>query len=324
MANLTGTDVNKLTGITNGTQAANKCVVTDTNTNIGITKVTQLHIGTSGSETQVTATATQINTAASSAHGVNDANTSCEPSGAVSSHSGLSTGVHGVGAGTVAKVSDIATDANLSVAAQAVVTAGACDVDGNLSAAAQAAITASHAAVTLATDHGLSLSTQTLAMGTPSSVTGSSTNAVSTTTHTHALDLTAPPAIGETTPNTVRSYMKEITKATSGAISAAEIAGTIINNYGQAAANVALTLPAAAAGYNFIAQVSTTQAANTWKFTADTNDKFYLDGIAGTDNQSIIVTPAAGDFCTVFTFKNADGNYDWIAKSGVGAWTAGA
>ena len=42
----------------------------------------------------------------------------------------------------------IATDSNLSVAAQAVITAGACDVDENLSAEAQAAITASHTAPT--------------------------------------------------------------------------------------------------------------------------------------------------------------------------------
>lgn len=36
----------------------------------------------------------------------------------ISTHSGLSSGVHGVGAGTVAKVADIATDGNLSAAAQ--------------------------------------------------------------------------------------------------------------------------------------------------------------------------------------------------------------
>jgi len=36
----------------------------------------------------------------------------------IATHAGLTTGVHGVGAGTVAKVGDIATDANLSAAAQ--------------------------------------------------------------------------------------------------------------------------------------------------------------------------------------------------------------
>ena len=56
------------------------------------------------------------------------------------------TATHGVA--EVADVADIAEDTNLSEAAQAVITAGACDVDANLSAAAQAAITASHTAPT--------------------------------------------------------------------------------------------------------------------------------------------------------------------------------
>ena len=45
-----------------------------------------------------------------------------ELTGAVAAHSALATGIHGVGAGTVAKVSDIAVDANLSVAAQDAIT----------------------------------------------------------------------------------------------------------------------------------------------------------------------------------------------------------
>jgi len=45
-----------------------------------------------------------------------------ELAGAVSSHAGLTTGVHGVGAGIIAKVADIATDSNLSVAAQDAIT----------------------------------------------------------------------------------------------------------------------------------------------------------------------------------------------------------
>lgn len=44
-----------------------------------------------------------------------------------------------------------------------------------------------HVAVTLATDNGLSLAGQVLAMGTPSNITSSSTNAVKTTSHTHAI-----------------------------------------------------------------------------------------------------------------------------------------
>jgi len=44
-----------------------------------------------------------------------------------------------------------------------------------------------HDAITLATDSGLALSTQVLNMGTPSTVTSSTSNAVSTNTHSHAI-----------------------------------------------------------------------------------------------------------------------------------------
>ncbi len=54
-------DLAKIDGITNGTQAAGKAVVADSNVNTGVSKVTGLYIGTSGSETQVTATATELN-----------------------------------------------------------------------------------------------------------------------------------------------------------------------------------------------------------------------------------------------------------------------
>jgi hypothetical protein len=110
----------------------------------------------------------------------------------------------------------------------------------------------------------------------------------------------------------------------SGALSAANVSNTVISNYGQAASNVALTLPAAAAGYSFIAVVGTAQSGNTWKITADTNDKIYLDGTAGTDNQSVIVTPAVGNFITFISFQTGSSAYDWIAVTGNGTWTAGA
>lgn len=110
----------------------------------------------------------------------------------------------------------------------------------------------------------------------------------------------------------------------SGALSVADVTNTLITNYGQGAADVALTLPTAAAGMSFVAVVGTVQAGNTWKFTADTNDKIYLDGTGGTDNQSAIVTPAVGDCITLFTFQTGEGAYDWIAKTVSGTWTAGA
>lgn len=61
-ADMSEVDLEKLDGITNGTQAASKAVVADANVNTGVSKVTQLHIGASGAEVQVTADAKELNT----------------------------------------------------------------------------------------------------------------------------------------------------------------------------------------------------------------------------------------------------------------------
>jgi len=58
---LSAAELGVLDGVTAGTQAAAKAVVADANVNTGISKVTQLHIGVSGSETQVTSTAAELN-----------------------------------------------------------------------------------------------------------------------------------------------------------------------------------------------------------------------------------------------------------------------
>ncbi|MBT9173445.1 MAG: hypothetical protein DDT21_01846 [Syntrophomonadaceae bacterium] len=61
---LSEADLVKIDAITNGTQAAGKAVVADANVNTGISRITALHIGASGSETQVVATAAELNRAA--------------------------------------------------------------------------------------------------------------------------------------------------------------------------------------------------------------------------------------------------------------------
>ena len=62
-AALTLAEVDVLDGATAGTQVASKAVVADANINTGVSKVTELHIGATGSETQVNATAAEINEA---------------------------------------------------------------------------------------------------------------------------------------------------------------------------------------------------------------------------------------------------------------------
>jgi hypothetical protein len=65
----------------------------------------------------------RLNAAATALESSGKVITDFEASGAVSTHAALTTGVHGVGAGTVSKVADIAVDTNLSAAAQAAITA---------------------------------------------------------------------------------------------------------------------------------------------------------------------------------------------------------
>ena len=60
-AALTLAEADVLDGATAGTQVASKAVVADANVNTGVSKVTELHIGATGAETQVTSTAAELN-----------------------------------------------------------------------------------------------------------------------------------------------------------------------------------------------------------------------------------------------------------------------
>ena len=124
--------------------------------------------------------------------------------------------------------------------------------------------------------------------------------------------------------DTLDGTLTEVICITTDALTVAEVSGTILNNYGQAAADVAMTLPEAIEGLNFLTVIGTTQAGSTWKLTADANDKIYLDGVAGTDGQSVIVTPAIGNNIRFYTFKVSEDEWDWIAETGSGTWTSGA
>ena len=109
-----------------------------------------------------------------------------------------------------------------------------------------------------------------------------------------------------------------VTKTATGDLSAAEVAGTIISNYGQGAA-MTLTLPVAAAGMNFTFVVSTT--GNAVYLKANTNDKIYLNGISTDDNDKIgMAVPVLGNCITLFAFQTGASAYDWVATSIDGVW----
>jgi hypothetical protein len=57
----TAAELNLLDGATAGTQVASVAVIADANINTGVSKVTELHIGATGAETQVTSTGAELN-----------------------------------------------------------------------------------------------------------------------------------------------------------------------------------------------------------------------------------------------------------------------
>jgi len=73
----------------------------------------------------------------------------------------------------------------------------------------------------------------------------------------------------------------QVDAPTARALTGKEVAGTIVTNYGQAAANVLLDLPTANDGYSFTAVIATVQGANYWGFQgAGGASVIYLNGSA--------------------------------------------
>ena len=134
--------------------------------------------------------------------------------------------------------------------------------------------------------------------------------------------------IGGTTPAAgaflgLTGNVNEIIQASSDTLTAAELRGTFINNFGQGAADNLQTLPTAAEGMSFVLICGTAQAANYYGVQADTNDKIYLDGTAGSDNGIVkIAAPVVGAAIAFYTFQTGTSTYDWFANSVSGVWVA--
>jgi hypothetical protein len=118
-------------------------------------------------------------------------------------------------------------------------------------------------------------------------------------------------------------YPTEIDAHTAASPTAAQLAScnaTSIHNYNQEAADVDITLPAAAANLGFLATVSTAQAANYWRFTAASAGTMYLNGSTTGKNYVQYATPVAGYYFSCFTANLANA-YVWYCADGVGALT---
>jgi hypothetical protein len=113
-----------------------------------------------------------------------------------------------------------------------------------------------------------------------------------------------------------------VTQASTDTLTADEVSGTIISNYGQVAANTQ-TLPTAAEGYNFIAQISTT-GAGAFHIKAGPSDYIIFDGTVLDDGDKVsCAAPALGDYITFWTIQTGAAEWQWMASSGNGTWTDG-
>jgi len=117
------------------------------------------------------------------------------------------------------------------------------------------------------------------------------------------------------------SYNITVIKTATGNLSAAEVTNTIINNYGQGA-ETTLTLPAAAAGMNFMLVISTT--GNAIHIKAGASDKIYLDGTALDDGDKVsLATPAVANSATFYTIQTGAAAWDWVCQTTLGVFTDG-
>ena len=122
----------------------------------------------------------------------------------------------------------------------------------------------------------------------------------------------------------IGAKLDEIVKASSATLTSIEVTGTIVSNYGQGAANNLQSLPTAAEGMSFIAVCGTAQAAHYFRFQADTNDKIYLGGTAGSDNGYVqIAVPVVASMIAFSTFQTGTATFDWAASVVTGTWVAG-
>ena len=116
--------------------------------------------------------------------------------------------------------------------------------------------------------------------------------------------------------------IREVVKTATGDLTAVECSSTIINNYDQDD-DATLTMPTAAAGLSFMAVCGTT-VAKYLRIKADTNDKIYLNGVAGSDNGYVgIASAAVGAAITFASFQTGASAWDWIATTLANTWVAG-
>ena len=118
----------------------------------------------------------------------------------------------------------------------------------------------------------------------------------------------------------------EIVQAATDTLTVSELRNTIINNYGQSAANTQ-TLPTAAEGMSAKFVIAIT-GQGAFHIKAGATDKIYLnksfDTVILDDGDKVsCATPAIGNHISFWTFQTGAAAWDWIAVCGNGVWLDG-
>jgi hypothetical protein len=113
----------------------------------------------------------------------------------------------------------------------------------------------------------------------------------------------------------------EVVKTASGSLSAAEVSGTIVSNYGMTDADMTLTLPTAAAGYNALFTVGSARSRlfGVKPATGEYMTEGKADGTVtrGSASGGLKMTSAViGQTFACWTFRTTGPTYEWMCKAG--------
>lgn len=115
----------------------------------------------------------------------------------------------------------------------------------------------------------------------------------------------------------------EVTKATSGTLTASEMDGRMVNNLGQTL-DVTITMDPAAKGLHGRIFLSTT-VAKYYRLDPNISNCIYLDGTALADGKYVGVASAqAGNCIDYHAWESGTGVYDWAFNTVSGPWAAEA
>jgi len=112
----------------------------------------------------------------------------------------------------------------------------------------------------------------------------------------------------------------EYIEPTTCTLSALELEGNIVNNYGQTD-HAIYWLPVASAGQKVdIVCGSAVVGKNLYIVPVTATEKVYLNGTEGTAGEGVACTPVCGNRLEIISFKTAANAWDWLAVTEVGTW----